>query len=211
MKSRGYKLIVHTLAIAALAVTAQAKVTPYVSLSGGYAALTDSDIKGMGVDFGELSYDGGYSIEGAVGFVYDEDFNESPNVRAELALSFQENEIDEFTDKQGLIGDPGTTYSGGDAETEIIAFMLNGYLDIPTGIALTPYAMAGLGFADVDAELIEDTVFAYQIGAGLAWNLNEHIILDLKYKFFMSEDPEESDLKIDISSHQVQAGLRYQF
>jgi len=218
MKNHLVNLFFKALIILAIAPATQADITPYVSLSGGYATLEDSDVRVMDtMDVGEISADGwqhSYNIEGAIGFAWSSEDEFTTILRMELALSYQENDLDEYTDDIGALGPPGASYSL-DGEVEIISLMVNGYFDIPTGTALTPYILAGIGAADVEADILGDTlgdtVFAYQVGVGLAWALNDHVILDLKYKYFQTDEVEDSDLEVEISSHQIQVGLRYQF
>lgn len=189
-------------------VMAQAAVSPYISLSGGLNFLQENDfsydIGGFGSGTGSVDFDGGFVIEGAVGLAFD-----NIPVRTEIELSVQQNDVDQFN-FDGL----GST-SGDGSDQRTLAFMWNGYFDIKTDSSLTPYILAGIGGADLDDEDI-DTLFAFQLGAGVGYALNENVILDLKYKYFMTEDYEIVDgadkIEADgLTSHQVQFGVRYQF
>jgi opacity protein-like surface antigen len=175
---------------------AQAKVSPYVSLSGGLNILEDIDFDGR-FSGGSAEFDPGFVIAGAFGLAFD-----NIPVRTELEVSWQKNDLDKINSFE----------SDGDQKT--FAMMWNGYFDIKTGSALTPYILAGIGAADVDDDI--DTLFAYQVGAGLGYAVNENIILDLKYKYFMTEDFDDDDgiYTVDfdgLAVHQVQMGIRYQF
>ena len=188
------------LAIASTA-AAQTEISPYLSLIGGYGILNDSDIVANGMS-GESSYDSGIAIEGAIGVKFDKGMDIFP-VRVEAAFSHQSNDDDD-----------------GDA-VKIMSYMGNVYLDILTGTSFTPYIMGGLGFANVEGTVGAglgkhgDDLFAGQLGAGVGYALTDHIILDLKYKYFATEDYEYSDgvnkLTVDISGHQFLFGVRYQF
>jgi opacity protein-like surface antigen len=178
--------------------TAQ-KFSPYVSLSGGPAF---SEAKDNITGTSERADSGGV-IETAVGLAFwDEMYSyglmNSYGLRAELALSFQADTYEDPT---------------GDVEVETGTAMINGYLDIYTESPLTPYFLVGLGRANVEVDLgtgfgSDDAyMFAYQVGGGVGYSIGEHIILDLKYKYFGTEEYQ----LLRFNSHQVQFGVRYQF
>ena len=54
-----------------------------------------------------------------------------------------------------------------------------------------------------------DTVFAYQVGAGVAFAINKHFTIDLKYRFFATEELETTIGTFE--SHNVYLGVRYNF
>ena len=169
----------------------------YVGVNGGVSILNDSDIS---VDTKDLSYDTGYNIEGVFGYTFNA-------WRAELALNWQKNDLDKLG-SYPITGD--LTVFGG---------MLNGYYDFKAGAGFTPYLLAGLGVLNVNFEFNEegvddhDTVFAGQLGVGVGYAVTENIILDLKYKYLMSQDFEivYGDIDVSLSGHQIQFGVRYQF
>ena len=190
------KILIVSIAMSSTAM-AQTKITPYLSLSGGYGMLNDSDIKLNGVDLPEATYDDGTIIEGAVGLKFDKGMDVSP-LRAELALAHQTND-----DQDG-------------DETTMQTLMVNAYLDIFTGTPLSPYLTIGAGTANVDNEAVgDDDSAALQAGAGLGYALTKNIILDLKYRYIMAEDLEfksaGSKATVEISGHQLQLGARYEF
>ncbi len=182
--------ILIAFAIASTAV-AQTEIKPYVSLGGGGAFMT-ADFR----DGNDSNQEGGV-IEGAVGLVFD-NHDMGDNLRTELALSFQRNDYND--------PDVGTS-----------AIMVNGYWDICTGTALTPYILVGIGRAHVDIDFDgndddSDNVFAYQLGGGVGYSLTENVILDLKYKYFATEDVVmKDDSKARFGTHQILFGVRYQF
>jgi opacity protein-like surface antigen len=197
------------LAIASTAV-AQTEVTPYISFGSGYAVLENTEISASSIDILGFSFDDGYAIDAAAGLKFDQGMGIFP-VRTELAFSYQNNDLDEIKDILGIIGPAGTKYSA-DGEAEILTLMVNGYIDILTGTSFTPYLLGGLGAANVDLDGEDDSVFAGQIGAGIGYALNQNIIVDLKYKYFLTEDIEIIDgTEMEISPHQLLLGIRYQF
>lgn len=202
------KKVLYIIAIGAMSASfVQAEMSPYISLSGGYAGLFKSDIEWTGGG-GEIEYKDGYVIEGAVGTGFD-----SVPMRAELALSYQGNDLDTFTETGG------TTDDASDSSLSAIAFMLNGYYDIKTESAFTPYLLAGLGFTSAEVDFgdtkEDDTVFTGQLGIGVGYAVTDNLIIDLKYKFMASQAIEFTDedekIEIDLSGQQVQLGVRFLF
>jgi opacity protein-like surface antigen len=173
---------------------AQAAANPYVSASAGVSFLTDSTVEDNGVEDGKVEYKTGFAVRGALGLDAD-------MYRLEGEIGYQVNDVD------------------GEEEVEdvsILSFMANGYVDFESqGSALTPYVMAGLGVANVDFDSIEgdgqdDTVFAYQLGAGIAYQATPNVQLDLGYRYFATSDVEVEDgeIELDIDTHNIMAGVR---
>jgi opacity protein-like surface antigen len=95
--------------------------------------------------------------------------------------------------------------------------MANVALDMATGTIVEPYVLAGIGAANVTLESDDldvdedDTVFAYQAGAGLGSALTETITLFTGYRFFATTDPEFEGVEAEYHSHNVEAGVRVEF
>jgi opacity protein-like surface antigen len=106
------------------------------------------------------------------------------------------------------------------------SFFANAYFDIHNSSPVTPYIGAGLGLALVSAELQSDDIghynktetnFAWNIGAGAAWEITDNVALDLGYRYadFGKVSPDNNiddgvvyfDLKS--SAHEVFLGLRF--
>ena len=177
---------------------AQAAANPYVSVSAGLGLLSDSDVEGSWIN--EIDYKTGFAVNGALGL-------SGGMYRIEGAVGYQVNDWDKVN------GDDV------DAEVSILSFMANGYLDIDMPASLiTPYLMAGAGIANVDfsaddvVDSEDDTVFAYQLGAGIGFDAAPNVLLDLGYRYFATADvsPEE-DVDVSIASHNIMAGVRIGF
>ena len=186
------------------------ETVPYLSLSGGLSILEDTELAVQGVNVFELSFDEGYILEAAAGVTLDRGIDTLP-VRVEVALSYQENDMDQITDPLGVIGPPGAAYSD-DSTAGALALMLNGYLDFPTDYNIIPFVMAGIGGANIDFDVDDATVLAGQVGGGIGYALNERLILDLKYKYFFTEKFDVLGVaRTNAQGHQLQLGLRVQF
>lgn len=88
---------------------------------------------------------------------------------------------------------------------------------------LVPYGVLGLGVVgsyatDENGSLnngddVDDTAFAWKLGAGLDWFINEHWILNLEFAYFDANTdlPGTSVADDDISFWTLGAGLKYLF
>lgn len=176
---------------------------PYASVTAGVTALSEIDDKDEGETI-EFEFDAGYNVGAALGY----DFGPG---RVEAEIAYRSNEFDS-------VSYLGTDFSA-DGTISALSFMVNGYLDYRNESSVTPFVTAGLGFARVDADDVsvegisagsaDETVFAYQLGAGLGIALNKEITLDLSYKYFATDEFEGSEAEYD--SHNINVGLRFSF
>lgn len=182
----------------------------YLGANIGVAMLSDSDVADPGLEGipVELSYDTGWKIGAALGYRLS-------SFRVEGEISYQENDIDQ-TKIMGIDLESRGDVSG-------VAFLVNGYYDFNNATAFTPYISAGLGYANVevnDYNVVgsgvpglsdDDSVFAYQFGAGVGYAVNEKVIIDLKYRYFATSDPEFDTTEVEVASHDIILGMRYNF
>jgi opacity protein-like surface antigen len=229
MKRTLLSLLVALAAVTLLASVASAAgapyypMHPYFSVHVGGTWLQDADI-----DFddptepdAEVEFDNGFNVGGAFGYDYG-------LARLEIELAHRENDVDTINTVNGAFK--------GDGDFSATSLMLNGYWDFETGSPVVPYLGGGIGFANVSANNVkvfdvngvnsfvddDDNVFAYQLAAGIAFDINPALTLDLGYRFFDTSDP---DLKADpllvdppfnrfeteFDSHNVSLGLRMNF
>ena len=180
----------------------------YGSANVGMALVPDSDVDvsfpGTGSFTGELSYDTGFTVGGAVGYIMEK-------FRVEGELSYLTSDIDSisaFGFSESLDGD-----------ISALTFLVNGYIDFATGGPLTPYITAGIGYSNLEADIEgtsdDDNLFTYQLGVGVGYAMSERVTLDLRYRYLGFEDYEYSEpgesLSIEASSHNITAGLRIAF
>jgi opacity protein-like surface antigen len=126
----------------------------------------------------------GYALNGAVGYNYDP-------ARAEFAIGYQRHDLKHVS-----------------GHLSYWTFMANAYYDFEMGSGVKPYVMGGLGAATVDSSWLgdNDTDFAWQLGAGLGFKIDESTTFDLGYRYLR---PENGDT--NFKSHNIMAGIRYQF
>jgi len=191
--------------------------TPFCSADGIYVSgdlgfamasdsdLTDSAVPGITVN---TEFDSGLALGAALGY----DFN---RFRVEGEISYQKNDVDK-------IGAQGVSLDAtGDATA--LSFLINGYYDLKNRSAFTPYISAGLGFAQIEFNNIdisglgfsgsndEDTVFAYQIGMGIGYAVTEKVTIDVKYRYFGTEDSEYDTTQAEFASNNFLFGVRINF
>lgn len=98
--------------------------------------------------------------------------------------------------------------------------MVNGYFDFLTCTAWTPYVGAGIGssYLKVDAGDDAKSVYnlAWQVMAGVAYDVNENWTLDLGYRYadlgrVRKNFGEGNVTKVDVRDHEIMFGVRYSF
>lgn len=193
------------LSVSSIAYSAEGS---YVSGNLGLAMASDSDLSAPGVS-GTMEFDQGFASGIAVGYA-------SGNTRIEGEFAYQKNDYDKLS-----IDGLGSFDVDGDATST--AFLVNGYYDYKNDSSITPFIGAGLGVATIDVDGIsvpgygavttssDDTVFAYQIGAGLNFAVNEKVSIDLNYRYFATSDPDFGEIDAEYSSHNLYTGVRVSF
>jgi opacity protein-like surface antigen len=163
---------------------------------------------------GDQSFDPGFVVGGAGGYKFDF------GLRLEGEIAYRRNGFDDFS---------GTPTGGDLGATSLMA---NIWYEFDTGTALHPFIGGGLGAAIIDVDdftfgsvgLRSDsqTAFAYQVGAGLAYDLSDNVTLTAEYRFFVAQDITAEDVieivdtvplgirdKFDYQAHAVMLGIRY--
>lgn len=203
------------LAVPALAAPAETgPVGLYGTIGGGFNWLEDQDFN-TGAAFGVVGTesDTGWDIHGALGY----DFGVW---RAEAEIGYSENEIDGASAG-------GVSLAGVSGETNASYFMINAYWDVPTTWwRFQPYLGGGIGMADVEVDgfnaggvaVLNDneTVFAYQGIAGLAYHFTPEVAGMVEYRYFATEDVEltttgGAGTDVNYDNHKLLAGLRFNF
>ncbi|MEN8232936.1 MAG: outer membrane beta-barrel protein [Thermodesulfobacteriota bacterium] len=173
----------------------------YGSVGVGPAWVSDSDVSVDGFFDGTAEFDTGYFVGAAVGYMREP-------FRLDAELSYMASDMD--------------TYAGfpADAEIDALTFLANGYYDFNTGGPMKPYITAGIGASTIEISEPgfsdeDDTVFAYQVGFGVGYELSETLILDCRYRFMSGQDMEfsagGSTVEVEIASHNLTVGVRIPF
>jgi len=174
----------------------------YISGNLGAVVVNDSDLDD-GVDTGEFTFDTGFGFVGALGSSIQN------GGRIEAELGYRKNDFDEIK----IDG-----FGKGDIDGDItsLSLMGNAYYDFSTEGSFTPYIGAGLGFANIEADIDnidseDDTVFAYQFILGGSFVSSETLSVDLQYRYFATDDPEFEGTEAEYSTHNLMIGLRQSF
>ncbi len=209
MRNRFLRIIglscVIVLLFSAIAFSAEVVRGPYVSGQMGMSILRNSDLTD-GISVVTLEFSKGWALGAAAGYNFG-------MFRAEGEIGYQKNSIDKVS-----VGSASASASGDATST---SFLVNGYFDFVNSSSFTPYVSAGIGMAKIKANDFsiagiaigseDDTVFAYQVGAGVGYSINKNMIIDLKYRYFATKDPEFGSIKANIGSHNIYLGFRYNF
>jgi opacity protein-like surface antigen len=174
----------------------------YLSGNIGFGIRPDANFSGTTVD---IQNDPAFVINGAIGA----ELNPMIRVEAEIGLHNNTADIPPFANE--------FTFS-------MVSFMGNGYFDIPTNSPLRPYVGAGIGFAlaGVEEELfgLEDTdsdmVGAFQLMAGVGFDISPKATLTFGYRYFTTSDPDFNtafgpSFQTEFTSHDFLFGARFRF
>ena len=178
---------------------------PYISGQIGIAFLTDSDLSASDGS-GTIEFDPGFatSFAGGVNFGM---------FRVEGEIGYQVNDFDKASICSGGYCVSGNASSG---DASALSMLGNFYIDFVNNTPFTPFITAGMGVAriglnDIDGHDYDDTVFAYQVGVGVAFAINKNMNIDLKYRYFATTDPDFEGIEAEFASHNVYCGFRYTF
>ena len=155
---------------------------------------------------------------GTIDTEFEDDWNYSAaygwkreGYRYEVELVVGEDDVSSHT----LNG--GAPLAGPTGGINMAGVLFNGYYDFSTASAFTPYVGAGLGVAMVEAEGFgvatipdvlddDDTVIAYQLMAGIGYDLSERTNIFAEYRYFGTES---ADVTTSVSTGSVATDLDY--
>lgn len=220
----------------------QDKLGVYVTPKIGWSYTTASDVKetysssALGMSY-SASADEDYhdsTFAGGLAVGYDLSRKTDVPIRAEVEYMYRTD----WKDDESYYWGGGVTQSV-ESKFQVQTLFINTYLDIPTGTAFTPYVGAGAGVAFVKTKLDDsasfldiykvsgsssetETNFAWNVGVGAAYSFNEHLALDVNYRYAdfgsgkasaSTTDPifehVKSKREADVTSHEVLMGLRF--
>lgn len=187
----------------------------YISSSGGLAMMpdtTDTEQDINGDTEADWDMEPGFGLSSAIGY----DFGD---FRADAEFSFLSAKFDH----------DATEAADADDSFTIIAVTANAWYDQETGTPFSPYIGAGVGIANLTANIPDDDDevnfdgnawgLAYQIGAGVGYEITEGLSLTAGYQFIGTIDKTEikdsSDddktLSPSLMAHQIKLGVLYEF
>ncbi len=158
------------------------------------------------------------SVLGAAGFVGYDFYKQSDTpIRTEIEYAFRGNLYN---------SDAGPGYTS-DTHYDMQTLLVNFYYDFYNESDFTPYVGAGIGAAFITGEYnyniggnklkgeLDDTVLAWNVGAGVGYAINEQVTADLGYRYLSTSDSNKEkagyNLQTSTSSHEVSLGVRFSF
>jgi outer membrane autotransporter protein len=197
MKTKLTLLASTAIAVLALSAPAQAAGNGwYVNLSGGANWLSDEGFSASTVGSDTLTFapdsDTGWMISGAVGLSLH---NMVQGLRVEAEVAYRDNQVDGVWASSTA---PGTDAGLLDYEHSTLSVMANVWYDFALG-NVRPYIGGGVGWAETELEGAflggttpainhSDDGFAWQLGAGVNFDISPNVQLGLGYRYF--EGPE---------------------
>ena len=225
--------LIKFLILTAATMTAHAQLSSVppgftISASGMFVMMTDS--KGPGTDANGDRFDGTTTFDGGFGGTVAAGYRVTPRIRGEIELGYRRAGIDDSTARHELY--QPVRASGIDGHVSTLSLMANGIYAHEAG-RLRPYVGAGIGIARVgvesDAQTVRlttagrsgdveipkmsgnDTVFAYQLLAGVGFVLTEKTELRAGYRYLASEDTDIDGEEGTNASHNLEAGVLVTF
>ena len=218
----------------------------YVSLQAGAAKVDDVDLVYLdeGGAFGgsgaqdsarfDADLKSAFNISAAIGY----DFG---LIRTDVEVAYSRNKVKGLTleaingspgplsasDRSDICeylevdscGGAGNTFQVEGSKLRQLTALGNVWLDVPTGLPVTPYVGGGLGVAGFELDGEGKARFAWQVGAGLAFNLSPSAAITLDYRHrqakgatIADEDFEDAAVRIGkIRTDAFTAGVRFHF
>jgi opacity protein-like surface antigen len=171
---------------------------PYVKGIFKYVSPSDPSI-----EFLNLENDNGYGWGGAMGMTYGQ-------FRVEGEIATQKTDLDAV----GVVGD-NTNVGIGSGDVRMTYFMVNGYFDIPVNDVFGFYLTGGLGYGQTTVSIYDvdgdDSGFAWKGGAGVFYNINSNMTMDLGWEYLTMDDAELDVTVSDLYTNNVVAAFRYSF
>jgi len=185
------------------ALAGESKSGKYVSLNVGAGVLSDADYQYPGSLY-MVGSDAGAVFSGSLGYRHK-------NIRYEGELSYQKYDYSEVS-----LGFLRLSSVGG--EVVFTSLLLNCYYDFTNKTDFTPFIGAGIGGSHIETSNSfgpssgdDDTVFSFQIGAGVAYDMDETVSLELKYRYFRPSEPDFGIGSVEYSGHNILFGIRFFF
>lgn len=204
-------IIVCTALGLAFFASSAARAQFYIGAHGGANFVADGDVEGRGIN-GEASTDPGFAAGGLLGYRFG--LQDGLSVDVEGEFTYRLNDIDAFSAA-------GFSASAG-GEVQSFAWMGNVWVNWQIGDSgLAPYVGGGAGGVHIDIkdaavagiplENESDFVLGGQLGGGLGYQFNRHLVVSLDYRFLVTDESSFQGLEVEYQSHSVMLGLKYLF
>lgn len=189
----------------------------YIGVQGSVPFLNETDVTLNNAKLGDLDFESGYGIGASLGYTPETNSAFFNNTRFEFEYYYRNNELDELSAATG-----GSSQISDDLTSD--SYMINAYYDFDFGTTLSPYVGAGAGITELELNIPsigladEDSVFAYQLMAGVSWAPESllNTALHVGYRYLDASDPDFSTtaggtLDHEYELHSIEAGARFRF
>ncbi len=180
----------------------------YIAGNLGLTSLYDMDVE---TDIaasanGQLSFDSAFNFGWAFGVI-------KRNLRFEVELRYQQGYLNKYNADGGIVKEKD------ELEFSMSSLFGNIYYDFDIGFNLAPYVGGGIGVAkatfddfttkssghNISPGEDENALLAWQLGLGVAYILDDSLMLDLAYRYISANGDTE------IGSNNFMLGVRYVF
>lgn len=198
----------------------------YATLTASYNLPRDSEAS---LDTVALDIAGDIELDDGIGFALALGRHVTDEVSVEVEAAYRAFDVSGASGVT-LGGAPQTIGLSGEVDTWTL--MVNGRYEMGLGFA-SPYLGAGLGLARHDGDLTvthsslgaflrvpglttlsssgDDTVFAYQLLAGVGFEVGPNMDLIVGYRYLGSSDLDIEQFTASYATHALEAGLRLGF
>ncbi len=176
----------------------------YIGGVAGLSLRSDTLLESPTLGTQVAEFTPGFTFGGYVGYDFGNHF------RLEGEFSYRENRL--------------RTGGGKDPQASTSSMMFNGFYDVPVADRWSLYFGGGIGVATAQLETISlgqaidanESLFAYQLEAGVGWTYNPKIDFSLGYRYFDPADPEfvlpaGQRVSMDLQTHELIVKIRYLF
>ena len=212
-----YAILVFSIACLLTAIPVRAEVGEglYLTFAGTINTYEDMNLTDPVATLPDFLKEWGSYLktDAGIGFNHSIGYNFGSEFSLEVEFSSQGGEFDRGCSHASCI-EALSEKMDGDIETK--SLLVNGIYFFDYSETISPYIGWGVGTAFHEATLdgYDDgaqTTFAYQFKTGIDLKLSHHINLFTGYRFFTTDDPDFGFFKGEVTSHSLEAGIRYYF
>lgn len=210
---------------------AHAGVGPYIGIEGGLNLLDNQKLDAYGfartddgARIGQAEFSSGWLGGLTAGYTLE------TGLRPEFSIAHRQNSFQRLAlTTPTLLGSTTVDTTDVSGHEQADTAMLSLWYELPLSSSIKPYIGAGAGAARVaihgaryDNNKLNnqfDTMFAWQAGAGFAFNFTKQVTASLDYRFLQTnrgrfdllDDDPNTHLRARYRSNSIQFGLRYSF
>ena len=216
-KPNFYAVLVFIMAFLLIATPVHAGVGegPYLTLTGSINMYEDLDLMDVSSKLDPviqtwgsyLEIDLGLGFNHSIGYSFGDAFS------MEVEFSSQGGQFGRACSSAGCAEGQKSKLDG-DIETK--SLLVNAIHFFNSSEPLSPYIGYGVGTAFHEATLDShddgaQITFAYQFKTGVDLKINQHISLLMGYRFFTTDEPDFGFFKASVTTHSMEAGIKYHF